>query len=93
LLWTVNCRLSTLFVLSFGEDLGSERLNPCFVAPSIGGQTGLETGLFKELLAVPVPLSGNLRQQEATVEATRDEQPVATHFNFFGTDVGESGEN
>jgi len=48
-------------VLRLGENLSSERLNPCAVTPCIGGQPGLDAGLFKELLTLPVPLSGNLR--------------------------------
>jgi len=71
----------------FFQDLRREGLDSCAVLPGIGGQAGFQAGLFKKLLAFPVPFHRNLRQEKPALCSVRNQQSVPAHFDILRSNV------
>jgi len=71
----------------FFQDLRREGLDSCAVLPGIGAQAGFQAGLFKKLLAVPVPFRSNLRQEKPALCSVRNQQSVPAHFDILRSNV------
>src|SRR4029434_10183836 len=66
---------------TFAEDFRLENEDTGAALPGAGQQTGFDTGVIEKGVTVPAVLGGDLRQQQAAVEALLHDQPMTPNLN------------
>src|SRR5258706_13449588 len=70
---------------SFAEHFCFKLPHIGIVPPRVKRQTGLPARFGEKCLAIPAPLGGHLRQQQAPMPAPLDDQTVTAEFQLFVT--------